>query len=737
MQKIIIACLMLFTFGISHAQIIKGQVFDQDNRKEGLIGANVIWLGTSIGVATDVNGKFELNKKDSKVPALLISYIGYKTDTVNVANTDNISIFLELNALEAVEITGSISSRSISNTFNVEQISLNQLKTAACCNLSESFEQSPAVDVVYSDAVSGAKEIRMLGLDGYYSQILIENQPAVIGLNNIYGLQYIPGQWMRGIAVSKGIGSVVNGYNALTGQINVAYKSPEESDLFSINLFGTRHGYMELNTDFSYRLNDHVSTMLFAHGEAIQFKHDENKDGFHDHPLGWQANVLNKWDFHKDGKYEAQMGVGFIEDHKIAGSIAYNGKNTDETSIYGVNIHNRRYDLFAKTGFIFRKNNSSLGVQYRFFRHELEAQLGNKNYDGKQHFANVNVIYQTDLENPNHLLKLGTSFTSDNYKEHYLNKEFKRNEQIPGIFAEYTYKLKEKLVAIAGLRLDYNSVYGALVSPRLHLKYNPREDWVFRISAGKAYRSPNIFAENMGIYASSRALLITQNPALEAAWNYGINTTKSFQVNQKQWSLSLDYYRTDFQKQMVIDRENANFIEIYELNGKSFANSYQAELNMEFIKNLKMKLAYKRDDVYTTYKNELKRKALVPINRGLANLGYETNNEKWVFNITAQWVGKSRIPDTSLKPETFQLAEYSKDFALLNAQVNFRPNTFWDIYIGGENLTNYRQPHALIDSENPFGNNFDAGLIYGPVDGVRLYAGFRYVIPYAKSDRKK
>lgn len=738
MKIYLIILLSMWSIIIYAQKNISGIVLDYSQKnKTPIEGTTIYSIEEPTKFAqTGVDGKFTLSVSE-KTKRIVITLINYYSDTLIVKDEANYyEIGLTQKSLKEITITGGSTARNMEQTMNMETIGLKELRSAACCNLSEAFEKNASVDVVYSDAVSGAKEIKMLGLDGYYTQVLVGNQTSIRGLNNTFGLQYIPGQWMKGISVTKGIGSVVNGYESITGQINVENKKPWNSDLFSLNFFGTHQGYLELNADFSYRLSDKLSTIALLHGEAHPVLNDFNRDGFSDHPRYWQTNIANIWKYSGE-KFESDFGAQVIIENRDAGQLAFLKNQDKQNPAYGIAIDNRRYEAFAKTGFIF-DHDKSLGIQYKFFRHEQNAFFGFNEYRGVQHFANINMIYQTEIMNHDNILRIGASYTFDDYNEKYNELTRKRREHVSGLFAEYSYKYLRKIDLIAGLRVDYNSFFGTFVSPRIHLKYSPRESIGIRISAGKGYRSANIFAENMGIFTSSRNLEIDPNLNYESAWNYGLSVSKKFLVRgEKELVFSIDLYRTDFQKQIIADREDVDKIRFYNLDGKSYANSLQIEATYEILPGFTSKIAWKYDDVWVQYNDGLKRKPLLPIFKLLGNLNYSTKNKKWMFNLTCQYFSKTRIPSTEKNSEVYRLPTYSKGFVNLLSQINYFINKRFEVYLGSENMLNYMQPNAIIDAQNPFGNNFDASLIYGPVDGIRIYAGFRYNLPYAKGDRKK
>ena len=738
-NKILIFVLSLLIFPFfSFSETIKGYVktegkHENHKHEEPVIGATVYWNNTNIATSTDESGFFEIQRTDI-TNKLIFSYVGYENDTVIVNNvSDNIMVLLSKSfELDEVIVTGDLGGQ-FNSFLSIEAkqiITKSGLNKLPCCNLSESFENNATVDVTFSDAVTGAKQIKMLGLAGKYSQILRENMPAVRGLSSTYGLGFIPGTWMESVQVSKGSAAVINGYESITGQINLELKKPESSEKLFLNLYGNSEGKIETNLKSAFKLNDKVSTMFFWHGSQLNIAHDQNKDGFADMPLMKQYQVLNRWKIESPGKIEGQIGLRFLQDVRDGGQIDFINNPDDNGGFYGIGIDTKQYELFGKFGFVIPgAEHSSLGTTYSLLRHEQNSFFGNKVYSGIQNSLYANVIYQTIIKNTQHNLSLGGSMVYDDYNESFNNDPFLRTEIVPGAFTQYTYVVPEKLSLIAGIRTDFHNLYGLFIVPRLHVKYEFSNQLIVRASAGKGYRTSNIFAENSSIFASSRILVLEEDFKPEEAWNYGINITGDLHyADNKELVFSFDFYRTDFVNQLVTDiNADVNEVRFYNLKGKSFSNSIQAELSLEPVKRLDITAAFRINDVHVTMDDELIEKPLVSKHKGLVTFSYATNHKKWMIDITNQFVGTSSLPDLNQNPVEFRFDERSPAYYILHAQLTKRFKKI-DIYAGAENLTNYRQENLIIDAENPFGDNFDASLIWGPVTGRKFYAGIRYKI---------
>jgi outer membrane receptor for ferrienterochelin and colicins len=718
-------------------------VKERDSKGKTAILPNALVAAPQSGQATQTGdkGEFSLKLADS-ITTLIISYVGYNSDTVQLKSGDNIiNVVLEApRKLEEVTVLRKRKSTEISliDPMKTERIGAKELMKAACCNLSESFETTPSVDVAFTDAVSGYKQIQMLGLAGPYTLITRENIPDVRGLASVTGLSFTPGTWIAGMQLSKGTGSVVNGYESVAGQINVELKKPfeDESERWLFNLYQNTQGRSEGNIVYNHKLNEEVSTSVMLHGRSQWMRADQNADGFMDQPLGEQFVGLNRWYYFSPKGLEIQGGVKGTNVTNTGGQKNYTA-NTEQIAgnPWGFELNTQRLEAWAKVGRIFKRPGTSIGLQLSGLYHNQDALYGTRIYNAEQRSFYANLIYQSYIGNTNHIIKGGLSNVLDNYKEHVLGNYYARTEIVPGAFVEYAYSYLTKFNLVAGLRGDYHNLYGAFVTPRLHLRYAPFEKTAIRASIGRAQRTANIIAENMGYLASNRSFIISGNPGsnkaygldAEVAWNTGINLTQKFVLDYRDGAFSVDYYYTNFTNQVVVDVEDAHSVRFYNLTGESFAHSLQGQFDYELIHNLDLRLAYRWYDVRTDFSGVLKQRPLVAAHRAFANIAYETRN-KWKFDYTVHWTGQKRVPLLHGGYGQHVLNGYSPAFWQMNAQVSKGFGDDLEVYAGGENLTNYMQHDAIVGADNPFATGFDAAMAWGPVMGRNIYAGLRYRI---------
>lgn len=730
-KKIILLAIFISSISVYAAEKVKGYVYDE--HKEPVIGANIYWEKSKKGTVTNLEGYFEIDAPKGH-EHLMVSYTGYSTQSVHLDDPEEeLTIYLKED-LELQEVVisernpGTVSNRT--SVLQEQKITYAEICRAACCNLGESFETNPSVDVAYSDATTGAKQIKLLGLAGTYVQMLTENYPNFRGVSSPFGLDYVPGAWMEGIYISKGTSSVKNGYEALAGQINVEYKKPTTADILSVNLFANDARRMEVNADGSWHINDKLSTGLLAHYSNDTKGHDNNGDAFLDYPKSTQVNLMNRWNY-ESGKYMAQYGARFIHEERTGGQDPKQVKSNP----YEISLKTNRGEMFTKQAYVIGEDhlNESVALIASGSIHDQQSMFDTKKYDVTQKNLYASLLYEKDFSHK-HNLSTGVSLNYDEFKEQLGSTKYNRHEAVPGVYAQYTYNLNDKFILLAGLRADYSSLHDTFITPRLHLKYNPFE-WVhLRGSIGKGFRTANILAENNYLLASSREVNIADNLEQEEAWNAGINATFYIPIADKQLTLIGEYYQTNFNNQVVVDMDsNPHAISFYNLgDGKSYTNSSQVEMSYPFFKGFTFTAAYRWTHSKTDYTNpetgEVTRRSKPLLNdyKALATASYQTPLGKWQFDLTAQFNGGGRMPTPDATNPLWD--ETYGSYTVMNAQITkyFRN---WNIYVGSENLFDFRQDDPIIDAANPRSENFDATMIWGPVHGRKIYAGIRFTIP--------
>ena len=789
-------------FGAARAQNVKGVVYGADT-DEPLIGASVYWAGTTVGTGADAEGNYTIHRVKG-YDMLVAGFVGYTSDTIRVeSGVERVDFRLSNDGveLEEVVVNSTLGGNYVKRDgiLKGEMISFAGLCKMACCNLAESFENSASVTVGYSDAISGARQIKMLGLAGTYTQILDENRPIMRGLSAPYGLSYTPGMWLNSIQVSKGISSVTAGHEAITGQINLEHRKPTDDERLFINFYLDDELRPELNlsTALPVTKDKKLSTILLLHGSLdthLLGDMDDNGDGFMDLPKTRLGAVANRWLYTADNGAQVRWGFKYLAENRLSGQKHYKASmreemdtDWDKGAMYGSQIKNRELNAYFKFGMPVGpgvydedqqdelRSNIAFVADYDRFRER--AYFGLNDYDGTDNMVSLNMMYNHYFSF-RHSLIVGVQSHLQFLDESLLNPtpwldaagawNLDRQENEVGAYAEYTYTIKDKLSVVAGIRGDYNGYYDKFyVTPRGHIKWNITPTTILRGSAGLGYRSTNVITDNIGVLATGRHITFERPTALSAgaaavrgplnpgsayggyttwmvadggAGNFkalnrmekaltaGGSLTQIFTlVKEEDATLSFDYFRTQLYNSVIADQEySPNDIYIYSSDKRSFTDTYQVDFSWTPVE---------RFDIFATYRytnsrmtidrpdgsTALVERPLVSRYKALLNLQYSTRYNRWVFDVTAQLNGPSRLPT-----QTGDLAdsEMSPTYPMFFAQVTRKVGKF-DIYVGCENILDYKQKHPILNADDPFSAGFNSSVIWGPLMGRKFYAGLR------------
>ncbi len=733
MKKILLCIFLCCHVLFSLAQGIQGTVMD--SKHKALEGVSLSWIGTNISSVSDQKGKFTLDSNAIIDKRIVVRMLGYQTDTLTNFKSGSMVHLRSVVVLKGADVNFDNSGTMISvKPLKTEIISSKELKKAACCNLGESFETNATVDVTYKDALTGSKELQVLGLSGSYVQILTENAPQISGLGLTYGLNGIPGTQIESINIVKGPGSVIFGPESISGMINVDLKDPEKTDTWFINGYVDENLRSEINVDRAIKLNNDISTFLSLHVDDFSRKVDENGDNFLDMPMLRNVNFLNKWKYNNKRGWMSQLSYKVLFEERMTGQTTFDyDRSYADMSAWGQKIRINRYEAYGRTGYVLpTARYQSIGLQYSFVSHSQNGFYGIRSYDAQQNLFNARLIYSTEL-GKNHTLNLGTSIKLENINEQFDTLNLDRQENTPGFFIEDTYKLNARLTAVIGYRIDYmNNTF--FQSPRANIKYSITDKTDIRASIGSGVRMPHVLAENPAFLVSSRPLNIANNLLPEQALNYGINLQHEFVLAYKKGSIGVDVYRTEFKNRLRIDLDTDPLIMYaYNLKNGSYSNSIQIEFQYKIFKTVDFKFAYKYLDVQTKFNGSYLRDPYIAQNRYLTTLSYESFDKKWRANIGVNVVGTKRLPKTHPHFGTENLPLQSPQYTIVNTQLTRRFKS-WEWYIGAENLFDFKQMQHILGSDDPYGPYFDASYVWGPMDGRRAYMGFRYTFTNKKNE---
>lgn len=741
MRSIWVFTALLFCGLSLSAQGLSGRVVDALTG-DGIAGAMVHWEGTAIVAETDQNGHFEIKRIEGE-DILVCRFVGYEEWVTPIAPEQRVvEVRMVLRSAGPTVVVESETKAQELNMLDAQKFqTLNEkeLCKAACCSLSESFETNASVDASFTDAITGTRQIKMLGLDGKYTQVMFDNMPSVRGLSSIYGLSYLPGPWVREIAITKGAGSVIAGYESITGQINVAHKSTEMKERVFVNAYAGTQGRYELNVIARGITVQRWSSTIMAHSAMAQRRFDMNNDGFLDNPLFYNTILRNEWKYSGNKGLRGEYALVYSNHQNTSGQFDYNPADDVRRRLWGVHTATNRAELSAKTGYVFEdKPWKSFGSQVSLSWHNQEGVYGLRAYSGEQRSARVNLMYASEISEELRFTS-GFSAVHDVYTERLDSISFDRKETVPGVFTELTWNRGERLSVVGGLRADHHNFYGAMITPRLHARWSCTDRISLKLAAGKGFRSPNLIMDHVGMLASNRQITIRGNTTewpfglkMEEAWTFGVVAATKFKLFYRDAAFTLDYYHTRFINQIVADWETPREIQFYNLEGESWSNSTQAELQWSPVKRMEWRVAYRWLDARTTYGDRLLLRPLIAQHRFFTNIAYETratdSGTKWVFDATARWLGRQRLPSTFANPHEFMMHQWGNAYWIFNAQVARHFSPRFEVYVGGENLGNFMIMNPIISAGDPSSSYFDASLIWGPVFGRMGYAGLRWRI---------
>lgn len=716
---------------------ISGKVYlVEDGQERPAPLAEVYWKGSKVGTTTNENGEYQIEKAPG-FTILVASFAGYEAQEKMIISRKGITNFTLRSAneqLNDVTVVGKakatqVDAKAAGLNFRIDE---SELRKAACCNLSESFETNASIDASFSDGISGTKQIEMLGLAGKYALIQRENIPFARGLNSTNGLAYIPGPFIESIQVTKGLSSVLNGYESITGQINVEYYKPENSPQLLLNAFLNQGARSELNVLYTYP-GSHPMHTTMLHYSAVPIAQDRNGDGFADLTTGNQLNLLHRSHYHIGDNWEGQIGLSLVQDQRKGGQLDF--INSDIKDAWGFESEDSRYELFGKTGYVNPNSDfESLGIIYSLSRQDRSSTFGNRQLSAVQNNAYLNTIYHNKIGNESHQFKTGLSLLIEDYEERLdsLNDglyQHQRQEIVPGAYFEYSYNPNEDFSLVAGLRGDYNSYFKEIYfSPRLQARYNLGRNTTLRLSGGRGQRTPNRLAENASLLASNRKLYFSDlNLRPEIAWNAGFSWNQNIIIGDQLFIWNTDLFYTWFESKMVsdLDYDPLSAFILNRQGSRSF--SALSQIDYSPTSNLEFRLAYKYLRAEENFLQGIDLNYGIPEHRAFLNASYQSNS-KWKFDLTLNWFGSKRLPSTNESPEAFRQDDFSPSYFTVNSQINKEWKHF-DFFIGVDNLFNFRQENPIVNAPNPNDAYFDSNFIWGPIFGRNFYLGVYYRLP--------
>lgn len=740
---IIIIIILLFAFGCDiRAQIISGTVKGlSGSMEEPLPGAVIKVLNSINGTTTDSNGSFRLKINNTESNYLLVSYFGFKTDTINITGKEYIDIVLT-NDFSTSEIKVKDSKHTFIENVGAKTEVLTgvEFRKAACCDLTGCFGNNSSIDIAVTDIVTDSRELKVLGLEGKYTQILVDNQPIITGVKTKYELSSIPGTLINSIKISKGTNSVIQGYESIGGIVNVLLLDYENSDKVLLNGFLNHGMEKQFNANYSESFNS-INSFFSFHTVQKSNKIDKNKDGFLDNSLITRYMLFNKFDIGENNgkdKFFGNIGIRYWNEERIGGQRDFDKEIEGSDKIYGQTVNINSGEIYSRS-LLKLSDRNELKFLISGSLYSAKSFYGITKYDAYQKNFYLNAIYDMEF-NRNLNLKFGAGYKYQNAEEEIkflgqTQKTYSGNyrtlESIPGLFTELSIiTLGEKLNIIPGIRADFHNEHGTVLTPRLLIKYMPTSSSTIRLTAGTGFRTVYVFNEYSNVLASSRNIIFDSNNPLEPekVINYGIDFLQMYDFGSITGNFNIDFFRTNFLNKVTADYDtDPNSLIFTNLKSSSYSDVLQAELNMSIKKMIDLKLSYKY--LYSEYElNGVKfEEPFEPKHKLFGSVTFTAPEELFIFNTNVQWYGKQRLPSTKKNPIEFQRPDESDSYFIINSQLTKKIGMF-ELYVGVENLLDFMQPNPIIDPQNPFGKYFDTSFIWGPVKGREFYTGFRFYV---------
>lgn len=741
MKKYLVILVLLFPVLVA-AQTIKGVVMN--TKHVSLIGANVYWQDSKVGTTTDSEGKFEISTKGITNKNLIASYVGHTTDTVLIKNQNFVMIHLEENATsEAINVVAEKPGIIISNSsaIKTEQITQTELGKAACCDLAGAFETQITVQPQTTNVITNSKELRLLGLSGIYNQVLVDGFPMIMGLSYTYGISSIPGPLVDNIFVSKGANSVLQGFDGISGQINVITKERFNSDKLLVNIYMNSFMEKQLNANYTFKTGDWSNITSF-HTTQPADKFDRDNDNFLDVPQITRYSLFNKWslgDEHQVG-WNSKISLRYLNEKRAGGQTNYNA-DTDKGSstVYGQSVDINQPEFSATVGYRLDETHN-FSVFASGFYQDQKSFFGTVDYKANQ--TNMYGNLQYEMHYSDHTLKAGASirymnldenigFTENSLGRTYAG-EYLKKETIPGVFVENTMNfLDDKFTWIAGVRADNHNQFGTIFTPRTLVKYNATDNTTLRANIGTGWRTTNLFSENINLLVSSRDIIFAEAMKPEKALNYGFSFTQNFNTEDEDviGHFMVDFYRTEFQNQIFPDYDSDPTKAIVKnFEDPSISNGFQLEFFVKLWDQIEFKAGYTYLDVYRVVDGVNEQLPFNAKHKFLTTFSYKPLSKGYHFDVNLHWFGEQRLPITSSNPVEFQRPDFSEAYFVINPQFTYSFDLF-DVYVGCENLLDFRQIRPIISWQNPFGPYFDTSSVWGPTKGREIYVGITFRLP--------
>ena len=732
------------------------------SNNESLEFVNIMLQGTEMGAITDLSGAYRITNIKPGTYKLIASSIGYKKEYQSIAlkSGDALTVNFELteenSELNEVVITGTMKEVSkLESPVPVEVYAAKFFKSNPVPAIFDALQNVNGVRPQLNCNVCNTGDIHINGLEGPYTMVLIDGMPIVSGLSSVYGLSGIPQSLVERVEIVKGPASTLYGSEAVGGLINIITKQPINAPLLSVDVFGTTWG--EVNTDIAAKFNiaKKAQSLLGVNYYNYQNPIDNNNDNFTDVTLQNRISIFNKWNFsRKDNRLFSVVGRYVYED-RWGGEMNWTSQYRGGNEIYGESIYTSRWELFGNYELPLKDR---VMLQFSFNGHDQNSVYGDMPYVADQKIAFGQLTWNKELGKHHLLTGLTYRYTyydddtpaTANFNNPNVNQASHTN--LPGLFVQDEIWLNENNKLLLGMRYDYNSIHGSILTPRINYKWNSKDkNNVLRFSLGNGYRVANVFTEDHAALTGAREVEFLSDLKPEKSWNGNINFVKKiYTANGTFIGLDATAFYTHFNNKIIADYDTDPNKIIYDnLDGHAISQGISFNMDMALANGLKILLGATVMDVYSKENGERIQQLFTEKITGVWNLGYTFEKAGLNIDYTGNLYGPMRLP---LLSDTDPRQEYSPYWSIQNIQLTKTFNNRLELYGGVKNLLDWTpnkgnpfiiaraddpfdknvqfdaDGQAMVTPDNPYGLTFDPSYVYGPNQGIRGFLGLRWSI---------
>lgn len=755
-MRIYLLLIFLLATTISYGQhtgVLFGRVSSEGKPVEFV---NILIVEITQGAITDSLGNYRMENVPIGKFTVQFSGIGFITSKQSVTVTGdtqlNVDLMEDVALLNEVVVTGTLKEVSkMESSIPVEVYSPTLFRKNPTPNIFEGLSMINGVQPQLNCNVCGTGDIRINGLDGPYTMVLLDGMPIVSSLSTVYGLSGIPNSLVKRIEVVKGPASTLFGSEAVGGLINIITQDAFTAPQFSVDAYSTSVG--ELNTDIGGVFKaGKASSLLGVNYFRFTNPRDINKDNFIDVVLQDRISVFNKWSFKtRSGKQSSIAGRLFYED-RWGGELQWTEALRGSDLVYGESIKTKRFELIGSHPLSANKN---LTFDYSYNDHNQDSYYGSTSFQAQQKTAFAQLRWNKLFGK--HEILVGLPYRYIFYDDNTLgtadgNKNAPGITSLPGLFVQDELKFNKKFTLLAGLRYDHHIIQGSIITPRLSFKYASHENSVIRLTAGRGFRVVNLFTEDHAALTGAREVVIVNELKPENSWNGNLNYVHTFLFAKGFANIDASLFYTHFTNRIIGDFiTDPNKIIYDNLSGYAVSKGVSLNVESQFTSGLNIIMGGTLMEVYQVQDNtsgERIPQVLAPRFSGTATVSYTLPNSKWLIDLTARINGPMFMP---VLPNDFR-SDKSPWVPLLNLQLSRHlhvKKSHLEIYGGVKNLLNFIPVNPLLHPDDPFdrpggkyfdnngdprpdtnpnGYTFDTAYSYAPMQGARAFLGVRFKI---------